>query len=92
MAFSAGKSCTVHPHAARSAEAGPFGTRRRFMRALGAMSTVGVLPACAGMGASSAAPKLIDTHHHLYPPEYDKARLAWEDARKLPHSAEVAGW
>jgi predicted TIM-barrel fold metal-dependent hydrolase len=44
------------------------------------------------MSASGATPKLIDTHHHFYPPEYEKARLAWESARKIPPNAQVAGW
>jgi predicted TIM-barrel fold metal-dependent hydrolase len=99
MVFSASNACTQPAHANTAcdctADFGPFGTRRRFMQALGAlgaMGTVGVLPGCAGMGASSAAPRLIDTHHHFYPPEYRNAWLAWENARKLPHSAQMAGW
>lgn len=95
MAFSASKACTQSVRTACPTELGPSGTRRRFMRALGAlgaMSTLGALSACTSMGASSAAPKLIDTHHHFYPPEYERARLAWEAARKIPPSAQVAGW
>jgi predicted TIM-barrel fold metal-dependent hydrolase len=99
MVFSASNACTQPAHANTAcdctADFGPFGTRRRFMQALGAlgaMGTVGVLPGCAGMGASSAAPRLIDTHHHFYPPEYQKAWLAWENARKLPHFPQQVGW
>lgn len=95
MAFNASKTGTQTAHAACDCTVGPLFKRRRFMQAagaLGALSAVGALPGCASIGASGAAPKLIDTHHHFYPPEYNKARLAWEDAHKRPHNAEVAGW
>lgn len=99
MVFSASNACTQPAHANAAcgctADLGPFGTRRRFMQALsalGAVGTVGALPACTSMGASSAAPRLIDTHHHFYPPEYQKAWLAWENARKLPHFPQQVGW
>lgn len=36
--------------------------------------------------------KLIDTHHHFYPPEYQKAWLDFEDARKIPHFPSQVGW
>jgi len=36
--------------------------------------------------------KLIDTHHHFYPPDYQKLWLDWEDARKLPHFAGQVAW
>ena len=29
--------------------------------------------------------KLIDTHHHFYPPTYQKVWADWEDQRKIPH-------
>ena len=95
MAFSTVKSCTQPTHAACDSliDLGPFGTRRGFMQALGAlgaMGMLGALPACTSMGASSGAPRLIDTHHHFYPPEYEKARLDWEAARKIQSSP--LGW
>jgi hypothetical protein len=34
---------------------------------------------------------LIDTHHHFYPPEYQKLWLDWEDQRKIPHFAGQVG-
>jgi len=99
MVFSASNACTQPAHANTvcdcPADLGLFGTRRRFMQALGALGavgTLGALPACTSMGASSAAPRLIDTHHHFYPPEYQKAWLAWENARKLPHFPQQVGW
>jgi predicted TIM-barrel fold metal-dependent hydrolase len=44
------------------------------------------------MDAATAAPKLIDTHHHFYPPAYQKAWLDWEDERKIPHFTQQVGW
>jgi predicted TIM-barrel fold metal-dependent hydrolase len=34
--------------------------------------------------------KLIDTHHHFYPPAYQKAWAAWDDQRGLPRVAELS--
>ena len=36
--------------------------------------------------------KLIDTHHHFYPPAYQKAWLDWEDQRKIPHFPQQVAW
>ena len=35
---------------------------------------------------------LIDTHHHFYPPEYQKLWLDYEDQRKLPHFPGQVAW
>jgi predicted TIM-barrel fold metal-dependent hydrolase len=35
---------------------------------------------------------VIETHHHFYPPGYQKAWLDWEDAHKIPHFANQVGW
>jgi predicted TIM-barrel fold metal-dependent hydrolase len=35
---------------------------------------------------------LIDTHHHFYPPEYQKRWLDWEDQRTIPHFAGQVAW
>jgi 6-methylsalicylate decarboxylase len=37
-------------------------------------------------------PKLIDTHHHFFPPEYVRAQLDWDDQRKIPHFASLMAW
>jgi 6-methylsalicylate decarboxylase len=42
--------------------------------------------------AQSAAAGVIDTHHHFYPPAYQKAWLDWEDTRKIPHFANQVAW
>ncbi|MCX7151112.1 MAG: amidohydrolase family protein [Proteobacteria bacterium] len=70
---------------------GQFGSRRGFMQALGAIGATAALPACTSMGGGGSA-KLIDTHHHFYPPEYQKAWLGWEAERKIPHFATQVAW
>jgi len=35
---------------------------------------------------------LIDTHHHFYPPGYQKLWLDYEDQRKIPHFAGQVAW
>jgi predicted TIM-barrel fold metal-dependent hydrolase len=64
-------------------------SRRRFMQSLGALGAAGMLPAAL---AAPAKPKLIDTHHHFYAPEYQKAWLDWEEKRSIPHFAQQVGW
>jgi predicted TIM-barrel fold metal-dependent hydrolase len=64
-------------------------SRRRFMAAVGAWSAA-MLPGGGVLG--QAASSLIDTHHHFYPPDYQKAWLDWEDARKLPHFPTQVAW
>jgi predicted TIM-barrel fold metal-dependent hydrolase len=64
-------------------------SRRQFIAgavALGAAAIVRSRPALAEQ------PTLIDTHHHFYPPEYQKLWLDWEDARKLRHFAGQVAW
>jgi predicted TIM-barrel fold metal-dependent hydrolase len=65
-------------------------SRRRFMAAVGAWSGTAALP--GGIALSQTAPTLIDTHHHFYPPDYQKAWLDWEVARKLPHFPSQVAW
>ncbi|MES2402555.1 MAG: amidohydrolase family protein [Pseudomonadota bacterium] len=72
--------------------AGP--TRRGFVGALGALGAFGLSAALPGCTTASvgAAPELIDTHHHFYPPEYQSAWLAWEAERKIPSFPQQIGW
>lgn len=72
--------------------ASPFGSRRSFMQLLSSIGAAAALPACSSMDAATAAPKLIDTHHHFYPPAYQKAWLDWEVERKIPHFTQQVGW
>jgi len=83
----------AHAKRARSGDLGQLGTRRGFIQALSALGAASVLPGCSSMGGGATrAPMLIDTHHHFYPPEYQKAWLDWEDARKIPHFTQQVGW
>lgn len=87
--------CKQPAHAAASCDCtglGRYGTRRAFLQAMGALGAAAALPACTSMETAGGAPKLIDTHHHFYPPEYQKAWLDWEDARKIPHFSQQVGW
>ena len=74
---------------------GRYGSRRKFLQALGAIGAAGaassILPGCASMGQTSGQ-GLIDTHHHFYPPAYQKAQIDWEDARKIPHFPAQTAW
>jgi predicted TIM-barrel fold metal-dependent hydrolase len=65
-------------------------SRRRFLAGLGAAGAIAMLPAPAALG--EATPKLIDTHHHFYPPAYLKRQMDWEGARKIPPFAGVPDW
>ena len=35
---------------------------------------------------------LIDTHHHFYAPEYQKAWLAWDEKRNIPNFPSQVAW
>jgi 6-methylsalicylate decarboxylase len=98
MTVDANRDCTSPTHALDQAacgcqsSAGPFGTRRSFMQLIGSLGAAAALPACSSMDSATNAPKLIDTHHHFYPPAYQKAWLDWEDERKIPHFTQQVGW
>jgi predicted TIM-barrel fold metal-dependent hydrolase len=75
------------------------GSRRGFLRALVAAGAGTALAGCAmpttSSGTASTAtgtPRVIDTHHHYYPPEYQKAWLDYEDKRGIPHFASQVSW
>jgi predicted TIM-barrel fold metal-dependent hydrolase len=57
----------------------------------GALAAANLLLVGAARAQGPTA-KVIDTHHHFYPPAYQKAWLDWEDARKIPHFANQIGW
>jgi len=82
-----------HPRPTRIEGLDRFGSRRGFIQAISALGAASALPACSSLGGAAAGlPRLIDTHHHFYPPEYQKAWLDWEDARKIPHFTQQVGW
>jgi predicted TIM-barrel fold metal-dependent hydrolase len=64
-------------------------SRRAFIAsgaAFGAAAMISVRPSAA------QDTTLIDTHHHFFPPAYQKAWLDWEEARKLPHFPSQVAW
>src|ERR1700686_3820469 len=67
------------------------GSRRQFLASAAALGATALLS--GGETPAQAAPaKLIDTHHHFYPPAYQKAWADWEDQRKIPHFGVQLSW
>ncbi len=64
-------------------------TRRSIVAGLGAAGAAAMFPRLA---QAQAAPLVIDTHHHYYPPAYQKAFAEWETAHKLPPSKVQNEW
>ena len=81
-----GLACACHP----SMSSPPL-SRRALLAGAAAFGAASVLSA-HGAQAQAAKTKVIDTHHHFYPPAYQKAWLDWEDARKIPHFASQVAW
>ncbi len=68
------------------------GGRRGFLQSFAALGAGAALPACSTPNAADAGTTWIDTHHHFYPPEIQKAGLEWEDKRGIPHFTQQVGW
>src|SRR5580700_4471029 len=66
-------------------------SRRTFLASAAAVGAATLLPA-EDAAAQAAPAKLIDTHHHFYPPTYQKAWADWEDQRKIPHLGVQLAW
>jgi 6-methylsalicylate decarboxylase len=79
----------MNVHSCRICESG-HPSRRRFIAGVGAVAAAAMLPAPAVLG--QAVGKLIDTHHHFYPPAYLKRQMDWEGARKIPPFPGVPDW
>lgn len=77
-------------HAPHHALCSCHSSRRQFIAGLGALSAATTLP--SSLFAQTPAATMIDTHHHFYPPEYQKAWLGWEDAHKVPHFPTQVAW
>src|SRR5215469_1031716 len=61
----------------------PHPSRRTFLAAALAGCAATTI-AMRGRAVAADGSKLIDTHHHFYPPPYQKAWADWEDQRKNP--------
>lgn len=66
-------------------------SRREFLAATSAICAAATLTTHRHAAAADG-PKLIDTHHHFYPPSYQKAWADWEDQRKIPHLGVQLAW
>src|SRR5277367_6081358 len=66
-------------------------SRRQFLAGAAGFGAAALL-AGGAKPARAASPKLIDTHHHFYPPAYQKAWADWEDQRKIPHFGVQLSW
>jgi predicted TIM-barrel fold metal-dependent hydrolase len=79
---------TTHPF---SATCSCCASRRQFLSGAAAFGATALM-ADAVTPAQAAPEKLLDTHHHFYPPAYQKAWADWEDARKIPHFGVQLAW
>jgi predicted TIM-barrel fold metal-dependent hydrolase len=82
-----GFGCACH----RSMTYAPV-SRRKLLAGAAALGAASVLPGRGARAQAQTKAKVIDTHHHFYPPAYQKAWLDWEDARKIPHFATQVAW
>jgi len=72
-------------------ECAPAATsRRQFLAGASAAAAATMLPAPAVR--AQGAKTLIDTHSHIYPPQYMKMQQEYEDARKIPRYPAVDSW
>jgi predicted TIM-barrel fold metal-dependent hydrolase len=65
-------------------------SRRGFVGGAAAIAVGTALSAKPSVAAPTGA--LIDTHHHFFPPAYQKAWLEWEDVRNVPHFPSQVAW
>src|SRR6201986_3124079 len=80
-----GAGCACHPSMTYT----PV-SRRALLGGAAALAAASMLP--AGTARAQSKARVIDTHHHFYPPAYQKAWMDWEDARKLPHFTTQVAW
>lgn len=66
-------------------------SRRQFLAGAAAFGATAMLPG-TDTAVQAAPAKLIDTHHHFYPPAYQKAQVDWEDQHKVPHLGVQSAW
>lgn len=64
--------------------------RRQLLQGVGGLGLFGALIGESALAQGNAG--LIDTHHHFYPPAYQKAWFDWEDKRNIPHFSQQEKW
>jgi 6-methylsalicylate decarboxylase len=69
---------------------GPSPSRRQFFAGLGATAAAAAMPAPAVR--AQPATTLIDTHSHMYPPQYMKMQHDYEGQQKIPRFPTVDNW
>ncbi len=65
-------------------------SRRQVLQGVGGLSLFGALIGESAIAQGNSG--LIDTHHHFYPPAYQKAWFDWEDKRNIPHFSQQEKW
>lgn len=66
-------------------------SRRDFLAGVSALAAAASFTADSHAIAAQEL-RVIDTHHHFYPPAYQKAWADWEDERKIPHLGVQLAW
>jgi 6-methylsalicylate decarboxylase len=84
------KSMAQDPHCYLHGHLRDRSSRRDFLVAATAACAAATLTRNRAMAADGS--KLIDTHHHFFPPAYQKAWADWEDQRKIPHFGVQLAW
>ena len=84
LAANHGSGCMCRPSMTHTSV-----SRRKLLAGAGAVAAASLLPA---RSAPAQASRVIDTHHHFYPPAYQKAWMDWEDTRKIPHFPTQVAW
>ena len=83
----------LHDHACGCmAQQAPDPSRRHFLQAAGAIAALGATGLAGCATGAPGARRVIDTHHHFYAPEYQKAWLDWEAKRNIPHFSQQVAW
>ena len=66
--------------------------RRKVLKGMGGLGVLGALGLSGVSVSAQSGAGLVDTHHHYYPPAYQKAWFDWEDQRKIPHFPQQERW
>jgi 6-methylsalicylate decarboxylase len=74
----------------RNCECGAPFTRRGFIQAGAALGALGALNSCSSLMHSGPS-RIIDTHHHFFPPAYAKGWGDWQRQRKMALTSNE-GW
>ncbi|MGE0744241.1 MAG: amidohydrolase family protein [Rhodospirillales bacterium] len=65
-------------------------SRRHFLAAVGGLGIASLMPAT--LASAQGAARIIDTHHHFYAPDYQKAWVEWNEKHKVPNFPTQMSW